>query len=403
MLSSAWHFIVALTSLVLLITPASAYLSLSNDTLLHLLPQPRPSDFDIQTGPLLAPILIPRVPGTPGSTAVLNHLASFFRTQLPEWTLTTQNSTFTTPVSDLGDVPFRNLIATRDPPGTQPGNVGRLTLVAHYDSKYTPDGFIGATDSAAPCAMILHAVRALDTALTTKWAEYTTQIADLESSLDFSGHVGLQVLFLDGEEAFQAWSATDSIYGARALASEWDTTFYPAQSTYKTPLDAISLFVLLDLLGSGEESTSTPVPSWMQSTHWAYQHMARAETRLRQLGLFQSHKAARTSAWLVDAQKPHTGVFNSYYMQDDHLPFVARGVECLHLIPSRFPSVWHTILDDGEHLDPLTVQDWALLTSVFVAEWMELEGFFAPELSGRETGLWGRAALNNEIRSKTEL
>ena len=48
----------------------------------------------------------------------------------------------------------------------------------------------------------------------------------------------------------------------------------------------------------------------------------------------------------------------------------------LHLIPGFFPSVWHTILDDGEHLDIPTVMDWALLTSAFTAEYLELEGYF---------------------------
>ena len=373
LLSFRTSLLIVLHSLLLI---CSAYTPLSNDTLQNRLPQPSVADFDINTGALLSPLLIPRVPGTPGSTAALNHLANFFRTNLPAWTITFQNSTFKTPVANLGEVPFVNLIATRDPPGTQEGDVGRLTLVAHYDSKYHPEGFIGATDSAAPVAMIMHAVHAIDGALTKKWVDYTTNLDDLE--LDFPEHKGIQVIFLDGEEAFVSWTATDSIYGARSLAEEWDNTLHAATSTYKNALDSISLFMLLDLLGSGEESLSCPVPSWMQSTHWAYQHLATAESRLRSLGLFQSHNApdARTTPWLMDANKPHNGVFNSYYMQDDHIPFVARGVECLHLIPQRFPTVWHTMRDDGEHLHIPTVLDWAMLTSVFAAEWMELEGFF---------------------------
>lgn len=63
-------------------------------------------------------------------------------------------------------------------------------------------------------------------------------------------------------------------------------------------------------------------------------------------------------------------------MLDDHVPFMARGVEILHLIPTPFPRVWHELDDDGEHLDLDTVEDWALLTTAFVAEWMDLEGFF---------------------------
>ena len=103
-----------------------------------------------------------------------------------------------------------NIIVTRDPPWTQPGDVGRLALVAHYDSKLTPAGFIGATDSAAPCAMIMHAARSLDEALTKKWEAMQ---ADGSSALEEV--VGVQILFLDGEEAFVSWTDSDSLYGAR--------------------------------------------------------------------------------------------------------------------------------------------------------------------------------------------
>jgi glutaminyl-peptide cyclotransferase len=52
---------------------------------------------------------------------------------------------------------------------------------------------------------------------------------------------------------------------------------HPAASTYRTPLDAIDLFVLLDLLGSANPT----VPSFFRTTHWAYKNMANAEARLR--------------------------------------------------------------------------------------------------------------------------
>ena len=57
------------------------------------------------------------------------------------------------------------------------------------------------------------------------------------------------------------------------------------------------------------------------------------------------------------------------------MPFLKRGVNVLHLIPMPFPKVWHTMEDDGEHLDLGTVRDWARIVGGFVAEWMDLEGF----------------------------
>ena len=37
----------------------------------------------------------------------------------------------------------------------------RLVVSAHYDSKINPEGFIGAIDSAAPCAMLLSKIYTL--------------------------------------------------------------------------------------------------------------------------------------------------------------------------------------------------------------------------------------------------
>jgi len=186
-----------------------AYTLLSDSTLKSL--PAAGADFDIHNGALLAPLLIPRVPGTPGSTAAQRHIVDFFSMQLPKWTVEYQNSTSKTPVTGGREIPFVNLIMTRDPPWTKPGEVGRLNLVAHYDSKITPGGFFGATDSAAPCAMILHAVRSVDEALTRKWS--AMEAAGAADGLE--EEQGLQVIFLDGEEAFLTWTDEDSLYGAR--------------------------------------------------------------------------------------------------------------------------------------------------------------------------------------------
>ncbi|RMD44294.1 hypothetical protein DV735_g886, partial [Chaetothyriales sp. CBS 134920] len=360
--------------------PAFAYQPLSNDTLRSRLPKPDPADFDVSTGSLLSPILIPRVPGTPGSTQVLNHFVDFFRTSLPAWEISFQNSTSKTPIHGDEEVPFVNFIARRDPPWSASGNVGRLTLVAHYDTLIRPEGFVGAIDSAAPCAMIMQAAQAIDAALTKKWESIQTDDFDI----DFEEQTGIQIIFLDGEEAFLSWNAQDSIYGARSLAEEWEHTFNPATSIYKTQLDSIELFVLLDLLGSGEYHN---IPSWQHGSHWSYVRMATLEETLRDLGLF---KSSHDRLWLNEGSKKQTDPFASYVMQDDHLPFMARGVQCLHLIPGRFPSVWHTINDDGQHLDGDVVLDWALLTSAFAAEYLELGSFFDPAQARRELGATSR-------------
>lgn len=353
--------------LALLLGPVLAYQALTDDQLRRI--PSAGADFDIHnTAGLLAPILIPRVPDTPGSDAVQQHFINFFAAHLPLWTLTFHNTTSTTPATGAKLVTFRNLILRRDPPSASPGDVARLTLAAHYDSLYQPEGFIGATDSAAPCAMLLHVARSVDTALSKMW-EAGNDDDDLGGVDD--AYKGVQILLLDGEEAWVSWTDDDNTYGSRALAEHWAGETHPALSTFKDPLDSISLFVLLDLLGAPEPR----VPSYFASTHWAYELLAGIESRMRGLGLLESTPKA---LFLPETGKL-AAQFHPGYISDDHVPFMQRGVEILHVIPSPFPWFWHEMEDDAEHLDDASMQDWSKLITAFVAEWMDL-GLHLPAL-----------------------
>jgi len=96
--------------------------------------------------------------------------------------------------------------------------LSRLVIACHYDSKYVREyDFIGATDSAVPCAMMLHLAQTLQ-----------QELADHKNSKQ---NVTLQFVFFDGEEAFVQWTNTDSIYGARHLANKWANTPYAGDSS----------------------------------------------------------------------------------------------------------------------------------------------------------------------------
>ncbi|KAI1636512.1 glutaminyl-peptide cyclotransferase [Biscogniauxia mediterranea] len=376
--------------LALWIPALLAYEPLSDDALRNI-----PSgadDLDAKTGALLAPILIPRVPGTPGSEAVQRHFVEFFSRQLPRWTIDWQNSTSKTPATGDVEIPFSNIIFTRDPPWAQPGDVGRLTLVAHYDSLHRPEGFIGAVDSAVPCAMMMHVARSIDEALTRKW---DAMEASGDAGMGLEGEKGIQFVFMDGEEAWHKWTDQDSLYGARAMAESWEDEVYPAASTYRTRIESIDLFLLLDLLGGPNPN----VPSYFPETHWAYQGMAKVEERMRKLGVLSTKP--QNGLFLSEGSKEQvqSRYQNAGYVLDDHVPFLTRGVNVLHIIPSPFPPVWHTMRDDGDHLDRDTVDDWARIIAGFAAEWMELDGFIAegssPSAHEEEERL--------EIRSRSEL
>ncbi|KAA8631034.1 hypothetical protein SMACR_01971 [Sordaria macrospora] len=354
-----------LIAVSIFITPPTvlAYQALS-DTQLQAVPGPLESDFDIKNGAgLLAPILIPRVPGTPGQAKVQKHFVDFFSRNLSEWEISWQNSTATTPLSGSKQVPFQNLIFRREPPWTKergPGRAALLTLVAHYDSKISPEGFIGATDSAG--------------------------LGKGSGKEDPKREVGVQILLLDGEEAFKEWTDTDSLYGARSLSTEWESTTYAALSRFANPLVQIDLFVLLDLLGSADPG----VPSYFQTTHWAYKNMATVESRMRALNLLESKPK---NPFLPEAGKLNEH-FGRAYVGDDHQPFMAKGAPVLHMIPTPFPHVWHKIEDDGEHLDLPTVRDWARIVTAFTIEYLEAVvdpvGGEASEAAGGVNGKKGK-------------
>ncbi|NXS16656.1 QPCTL protein, partial [Mystacornis crossleyi] len=88
-----------------------------------------------------------------------------------------------------------------------------------------------------------------------------------------------------------------------------------------------------------------------------------AEQRLRHLGLLHAAPPAPPFFRLGPAPGP---------VEDDHVPFLQRGVPVLHLIPTPFPRVWHTPGDTEDNLHPPTVQDLAKILVVFVAEFLEL-------------------------------
>lgn len=200
----------SMLALFLFFLTVAAYKPLS-DSFLRAVPSPG-DDFDINNGALLAPILIPRVPGSEGSVKVQQHFVDFFQRELPKWSIEWQNSTGRTPITELNEVPFRNIVFKREPPWTKPGQANLLTLVAHFDSKMVPKDFIGATDSAVPCAVLMHVARSIDKYLTQMHSEMV-ELGELGGSVEMD--MGIQIVLLDGEEAFVSWTETDSLYGAR--------------------------------------------------------------------------------------------------------------------------------------------------------------------------------------------
>ena len=73
--------------------------------------------------------------------------------------------------------------------------------------------FVGATDSAMPCALMLDLAEVLDSLLDDRTSRVDEGTFEDEDVAD----VTLQLVFFDGEEAYKQWTATDSVYGSRLV------------------------------------------------------------------------------------------------------------------------------------------------------------------------------------------
>lgn len=292
----------------------------------------------------LRPILIERLPGTSGSKAVREHISSRLSYLSAGWSVELDSFPSPTP---RGQVMFSNVLAVLDPFAPR-----RLVLACHYDSKslpLPPDDpqrvFLGASDSAVPCAMILELVTALD--------------VELKALKHHGSELTLQLVFFDGEEAFEEWTASDSLYGSRHLAELMARTPHPHGSTRNTLLQAVDLFVLLDLIGGSDPLI---VNHFDNTARW-FDRLIAAEKRLHKLGLLSSHPSEQ-SYFRKD--------FYLGPVQDDHIPFLQRGVPVLHFITTPFPSFWHTLDDTEENMHPPTVENLTKILAVFLAEYLGL-------------------------------
>ncbi len=148
------------------------------------------------------------------------------------------------------DVTLANIKSEQDFSSFHTNN--RIVLACHYDSKYEKDfKFIGAIDSAVPCAIMLDL------------AKFLKENFEKSEFSKLSRH--LQFIFFDGEEAFKEWSSTDSIYGARNHADHLFKKY--SQNAF----DTIDLFVLLDLIGG----TQSKFPNFFPASSNTYRLMAK--------------------------------------------------------------------------------------------------------------------------------
>ena len=108
------------------------------------------------------------------------------------WNVTTHEAVYNN-VPRFGSVTFRNIIGSyKLPTKTGAGPSKSLLIACHYDSKFFAQGeFLGATDSAVPCAMMLNLAE-----LVAK-----TEGTNFTSNANSTQNIGeIQLVFFDSEE-----------------------------------------------------------------------------------------------------------------------------------------------------------------------------------------------------------
>lgn len=275
---------------------------------------------DKDNGSLLLPFDKVRTPSSKGSLEIQSFLVEQFSRLNQDWRVEAQE------FQENGHN-FTNLIFSL---GT---NNSVLAIGTHYDSKFEPAGFVGAIDSAAPCAVALYVAKFIDYVL-------TEDEGSLEPILK-EHFTGIKIIFFDGEEAIHEWTRTDSLYGSRFAANKWEK---------EGSLQWIDLLVVLDLLGGDEPIT---IPSYYPETNIYFNMIAEVE---RSYNLY--HK--------VNHRIFGSPVLSGVKISDDHEPFVERGIKALHLIPFPFPSQWHREDDTFSRLDSEHVHKWCVMMCEFL-------------------------------------
>jgi glutaminyl-peptide cyclotransferase len=208
-----------------------------------------------------------------------------------------------------GKFPVHNIVAKF--PGTRDGIV---VIASHYDTNWPlkDSSYVGANDGASSSALLL-------------------EIANQLRGKKLEGY-SVWLLWDDAEESMRLpWYDPEALYGVRHIAQKWQDD---------GSIKKIKAFILEDMIGDADLNIDRD----QNSTPWLEDLVYQAATRLG----YQSHFFVRAIP-----------------MDDDHKPFVERGVPSSDLIDFDYGYnnvFWHTTQDTVDKLSPKSLEIVGMVT-----------------------------------------
>lgn len=246
----------------------------------------------------------------PAGSEALQKARDYIQEQLVHsgWQVTRQAFTDDTP---RGKTHFVNLIARF--PGGGDAESPSFLLCSHYDTKlFETIRFVGANDGGSSTGLLLELARVL------------------------GQHPGVarkvELVFFDGEEAFENFSETDGLYGSRYFAKQLQG-------------DAAKRFrggILFDMVGDRSLGITFPTDSPAA--------MAR--------DIFAAAEALKLRNYFSYLDRD---------MIDDHTPLNAIGIPTIDIIDFDYPS-WHTADDTMDKISAHSLQIVGSVALNYLAE-----------------------------------
>jgi glutaminyl-peptide cyclotransferase len=247
----------------------------------------------------------PRPPGSDAIEKSRDYIDNQLR--LSGWQVTRQSFTDNTP---RGKVGFVNLVARF--PG--PGNAALFLLCSHYDTKtFDTIRFVGANDGGSSTGLLLELARVL--------GQHPNLAAQIE------------LVFFDGEEAYENFSGSDGLYGSR---------YFARQIAQDKTAKQFRGGILFDMVGDRSLDITLPLDSPAQMAH----------------DIFTSADALKLRSYF------------SYFDReiiDDHTPLNSIGIPTLDIIDFDF-AWWHTAGDTIDKVSGESLQIVGAVAAYYLAE-----------------------------------